>query len=108
VTCNSPLPRLYDELADWWPLLSPPSGYVEEAADLGPRLRVNLGSEPATLLELGAGGGSLAFHLKRQFQMTLTDRSPGMLAVRQAVNPECEHRWVTCVRCVSAGGLMPS
>jgi SAM-dependent methyltransferase len=84
-------PRLYDELADWWPLLSPPSEYVEEAADLGPRLRANLGSGPATLLELGAGGGSLAFHLKRHFQMTLTDRSPGMLAVSQALNPECEH-----------------
>lgn len=88
---EAPPPRLYDELADWWPLLSPPSEYVEEAADLAPRLRANLGSGPATLLELGAGGGSLAFHLKRHFQMTLTDRSPGMLAVSQAVNPECEH-----------------
>jgi trans-aconitate methyltransferase len=48
-------------------------------------------SRPATLLELGAGGGSLAFHLKRDLQLTLTDRSPAMLAVSQAVNPECEH-----------------
>jgi SAM-dependent methyltransferase len=85
-------PRLYDELAAWWPFLSPPSECVEEAADLAPRLRATLGSGPATLLELGAGGGSLAFHLKRQFHMTLTDRAPGMLAVSQSVNPECEHR----------------
>ncbi|GEM_PF-2748116 len=27
-------PLLYTELASWWPLLSPPSHYVEEAADL--------------------------------------------------------------------------
>lgn len=26
-------PRLYMELATWWPLFSPPSEYVEEAAD---------------------------------------------------------------------------
>lgn len=43
------------------------------------------------MLELGSGGGSLAFHLKAHFRMTLTDRSPGMLAVSQAINPDCEH-----------------
>jgi SAM-dependent methyltransferase len=84
-------PRLYDELARWWPLLSPPSEYGEEAADLLPRLERASDSPPATLLELGAGGGSLAFHLKRHFRMTLTDRAPGMLAVSQEVNPDCEH-----------------
>ena len=26
--------RFYDELADWWPLFSPPSHYGEEAEDL--------------------------------------------------------------------------
>jgi len=83
--------RMYDDLAGWWPLLSPPSEYVEEAADLLPRLPPPSGSQPATLLELGSGGGSLAFHLKRHFRLTLTDRSPGMLAVSQAINAECEH-----------------
>lgn len=43
------------------------------------------------MLELGAGGGSLAFHLKRVFRLTLTDVSPAMLAVSRRVNPECEH-----------------
>jgi SAM-dependent methyltransferase len=85
-------PRLYSELAGWWPLLSGPSEYVEEAKDLLPLL---LGSWDATrlptLLELGAGGGSLAHNLKDHFVMTLTDRSPDMLAVSSGVNPECEH-----------------
>jgi SAM-dependent methyltransferase len=85
------LPRLYDDLAGWWPLLSPPSDYEAEAADLLLRLDTARDSRPATLLELGAGGGSLAYHLKRHFQLTLTDRAPAMLAVSQALNPECEH-----------------
>ncbi|MFL5496654.1 MAG: class I SAM-dependent methyltransferase [Gemmatimonadales bacterium] len=48
-------------------------------------------SAPATLLELGAGGGSLAYHLKRHFRLTLTDVAPAMLAVSQALDPKCEH-----------------
>jgi SAM-dependent methyltransferase len=86
---NGATHRLYDDLAGWWPLLSPPSEYEDEAADLLPRL--GAATRRGTLLELGAGGGSLAFHLKPHFQLTLTDRSPAMLAVSRAVNPECEH-----------------
>ena len=89
---DAPSPRLYGELAKWWPLLSPPEHYVEEAADLVPVLQRGLDpSRKAALLELGAGGGSLAYHLKPHFVLTLTDRSPGMLAQSQRVNPECEH-----------------
>jgi SAM-dependent methyltransferase len=84
-------PRMYTDFAAWWPLLSPPAHYVEEAADLLPVLFAATASPPATLLELGSGGGSLAFHLKRDLRLTLTDRSPQMLAVNRAINPECEH-----------------
>jgi SAM-dependent methyltransferase len=84
--------RLYSEFASWWPLLSPPSHYVEEAADLLPHLLGGAdAAAPLTLLELGSGGGSLAYHFKHHFTLTLTDRSPDMLAVNKAVNPECEH-----------------
>jgi SAM-dependent methyltransferase len=85
------VPLLYDELAEWWPLLSPPDEYGEEAADLFSRLDLRPGAAPSTLLELGSGGGSLAYHVKRRFRSTLTDLSPGMLAVSRAINPECEH-----------------
>jgi SAM-dependent methyltransferase len=84
-------PRLYQDLAGWWPLLSPPEEYVEEAQDLLARLSRRVESGSGTLLELGSGGGSLAFHLKRRFRLTLTDRAPGMLAVSREINPECEH-----------------
>jgi SAM-dependent methyltransferase len=82
---------LYSDLAAWWPLLSPPPHYIAEAEDIVARIRRASPARPETLLELGSGGGSLAFHLKRHFTLTLTDLSPGMLAVSRAVNPECEH-----------------
>src|SRR5262245_55930587 len=84
--------KLYDDLASWWPLMSPPSHYVEEAADLLPLLlEGDDGISRLTLLELGSGGGSLASHLKAHFRLTLIDRSPGMLDVSCRVNPEAEH-----------------
>ena len=43
------------------------------------------------VLELGSGGGNSAFHLKRWFELTLTDRSPDMLDLSRRLNPECEH-----------------
>jgi SAM-dependent methyltransferase len=83
--------RLYADLAKWWPLFSPPVHYVEEADDLLPDLERAAEGRAQTLLELGAGAGSLASHLKGRFTLTLTDRSPQMQAVSRAVNPECEH-----------------
>lgn len=83
--------RLYDELATWWPLFSPPLHYVEEVADILPTLLNAPAMRPETLLELGCGGGSVAFHLKRHFTLTLTDVSAPMLEVSRAVNPECAH-----------------
>ncbi|MGH7263923.1 MAG: class I SAM-dependent methyltransferase [Candidatus Rokuibacteriota bacterium] len=84
-------PRLYGELASWWPLLSAPAEYAEEAAFYRQVLVEACDRSPGSLLELGSGGGSNASHLKRHFRMTLVDRSPGMLAVSRALNPECEH-----------------
>jgi SAM-dependent methyltransferase len=83
--------RMYHDLARWWSLLSPPSEYDEEAADLLGRLPPGSSSQPLTMLELGSGGGSLAAHLKHHYRLTLTDISAEMLAVSRAVNPECEH-----------------
>jgi SAM-dependent methyltransferase len=82
--------RAYTELAPWWPLFSPPEHYDEEAQDLLRRLSPLPSPGTKTLLELGSGGGSLAFHLKQQFALTLTDISEGMLAQNRAVNPEAE------------------
>lgn len=85
------VPWLYDELTRWWHLFSPPSHYVEEAEDLLPELLAASGAPPRTLLELGAGAGSLAYHLKGELELKLTDRSQRMLDVSKRVNPECAH-----------------
>jgi ubiquinone/menaquinone biosynthesis C-methylase UbiE len=83
---NSPQHRFYGDLAPWWPLISAPEEYAEEAAFAATLLR------PArTVLELGSGGGNNAFHLKAEFDLTLVDLSADMLAVSQTLNPECEH-----------------
>jgi SAM-dependent methyltransferase len=83
--------KLYDELAAWWPLLSAPSEYEEEA-EFYERCLVSAGQRSArTVLELGSGGGNNASFLKRRFEMTLVDLSPGMLEVSRALNPECVH-----------------
>jgi SAM-dependent methyltransferase len=84
-------PRLYRELASWWPLLSPPEEYLEEATFYRELLEAACAEPPRSLLELGSGGGNNASHLKRHLDLTLVDRSPEMQAVSRALNPECEH-----------------
>src|SRR5689334_9183957 len=82
-------PLLYGDLAGWFHLLSPPSEYAEEVAVYAPLLKI---ADPAeTLLELGAGAGCNAYHLKRDFRCTLTDISKTMLDASRRINPECEH-----------------
>jgi SAM-dependent methyltransferase len=83
--------KLYDQLASWWPLLSRPADYAEEA-EFYTRHLLQEGDHPArTLLELGSGGGNNASHLKARFDMVLVDLSPGMLTISRKLNPECEH-----------------
>jgi len=82
--------RLYHELADWWPVISPPQRYTDEAAFLGDVIAFS--TDPAKdVLDLGSGGGHMAFHLKRRFALTLVDISAQMLAVSRRLNPDCEH-----------------
>ncbi len=83
--------KMYDEFAEWWPLLSRPDDYAEEAKFYGDTLRA-FGDKPArTLLELGSGGGNNASFLKRRFEMTLVEPAAGMRRVSRALNPEAEH-----------------
>ena len=85
------MPKMYDELASWWPLLSPPADYEEEAAFYARTLADACERPLRTVLELGSGGGNNAFHLKSRFQMVLVEPSAGMRAVSRALNPDCEH-----------------
>ena len=90
IATQPPRHRFYRDLASWWPLISPPEEYAEEAAFAASLLRT--AKPPArTVLELGSGGGNNAFHLKNEFEMTLVDLSEEMLAVSRQLNPDCDH-----------------
>lgn len=81
-------PLLYTELAGWWQLISPTADYAGEAAFFGDLFGA---AGVRTILELGSGGGNVAWFLKRDFALTLTDLSPEMLAESGKQNPELEH-----------------
>lgn len=81
---------MYGDLAPWWPLISPPEDYAEEAA-FAADLLASAVVPVERVLELGSGGGHNAWHLKARFTLTLVDLSPQMLAVSRQLNPECEH-----------------
>jgi SAM-dependent methyltransferase len=84
--------KFYEELAVWWPLISAVEDYREEADYFLPLLSDSTNRPTATLLELGSGGGSNAFHMKSAFtSVTLVDLSPQMLDVSRQLNPDCEH-----------------
>lgn len=85
------MPKMYDELASWFPMLSPAADYEEEAAFYARMLAEVCVGPLRTILELGSGGGHNASHLKRRFDMVLVEPSAGMRAVSQALNPDCEH-----------------
>ena len=82
--------RFYGDLAAWWPLISPPQEYAEEAAEAA-ALLASASIPVREVLELGSGGGHCAVHLKARFALTLSDLSEAMLDVSRALNPECEH-----------------
>jgi SAM-dependent methyltransferase len=82
--------RLYQDLAAWWPLISPPEEYAEEAAFAARVLRQAEGPV-REVLELGSGGGHGASHLTPRFAMTLVDASSEMLEVSRQLNPGCAH-----------------
>jgi trans-aconitate methyltransferase len=83
--------RLYRDLADWYPLLTPVGDYTEEAAFYRHLFEAHGRRRPRTLLDLGSGGGHNAAHLKASLACTLVDLAPAMLALSHRLNPECEH-----------------
>lgn len=84
--------KLYNELTPWYRILTPVADYTDEAQAYLQAFEGAISGPRRTLLELGCGAGHNAWHLKPYFQCTLTDLAPGMLALSQELNPECEHQ----------------
>jgi SAM-dependent methyltransferase len=82
--------RIYGDLAPWFHLLTAPEEYAAEAERYTALIREAV-PDAETLLELGAGGGNNASHLKAHFTCTLSDLSPQMLTLSRGLNPECAH-----------------
>ena len=90
VTGNAAEHRLYADLAPWWPLISAPEEYTEEAATAATILN-SAEIDVHEVLELGSGGGHNALHLRDHYEMTLVDLSEQMLAMSRLLNPWCPH-----------------
>ncbi len=83
--------QLYESLADWWPVISPPSEYAEEAALYVEMIQGAARGSVREVLELGSGGGNNASHMKHAFALTLVEPAEKMRELSRAFNPECEH-----------------
>jgi SAM-dependent methyltransferase len=80
----------YGQLASLWPLISPVEDYADEAAQILSALRERAPGA-RTLLDLGSGGGHVAYHIKHALECHLTDVSEPMLDGSRRLNPECAH-----------------
>ncbi len=82
------LPRLYHDLSDLWPILSPPSDYLIESKAIRRLLheRIRPCHRPH-LLELGGGGGHGLSHLADGFRCAAVDLSYSMLENSRRLNP---------------------
>lgn len=83
--------HLYEELAPYFHLVTAPVEYVGEAAAYATAIERGARRTVRTLLELGAGGGNNASHLKAHYACVLTDLSAAMLEQSRRLNPECDH-----------------
>jgi trans-aconitate methyltransferase len=88
---GSVVTELYESIADWWPVISPPPEYAQEAALYVDMIHAAARRPVREVLELGRGGGNNASHMKRAFDMTLIEPAEGMRRVSRKLNPECLH-----------------
>ncbi len=78
-------------MAEWWPLISEPEEYANEAEILSAVFGEFLGGSRNTLLDLGVGGGDYLSHLISDFDAVGVDLSPEMLTHSKQQNPTVEH-----------------
>lgn len=89
---QAPVTKLYNEFAEWWPLMSAPEDYEEEASFYFNAMQEAASGRIETMLELGCGGGNNASFMKHWVkQLVLVDSSEGMLAHSRKLDPECAH-----------------
>jgi len=83
--------RMYDDLVDYWPLLSSPEDYKSESSCWNQALREKLGPGKHPILEFGIGAGDNLSHFAAEFKVTGVDLSEKMLELSRQKNPTVEH-----------------
>jgi SAM-dependent methyltransferase len=83
--------RLYKDLAEYFPVITPPEDYLEEGEYFAQVIKNTSPIESKTLLDLGCGGGNDDFALKKYFKVTGVDLSPEMLKLAKKLNPEVKY-----------------
>ena len=84
--------RFYDDLAPWWPLISSPDEYRDDAFLYECTLQDAVSGELRSVLELGCGGGNIAGCFDEALDLCLVDSSVAMLEVAQARLPRAACR----------------
>jgi SAM-dependent methyltransferase len=82
---------LYSDLAAWWPLFAPAGYYEEQARYVAATLEEVCPAKRRSVLELGSGGGSMAFYLRHHAELTLVEPEGAMLDVCRRLNPGADH-----------------
>lgn len=83
---------MYQDLAWIFPIISPPEDYIEESKFYYQWIKQVSKIPVKTLLHLGCGAGHNDFSLKKYFDITGIDLSPGMLKLAQELNPEISYQ----------------
>ena len=82
---------LYDKLAKYWPIISPPSHYIAEGMIWEEAIKRRLSKPRPKLLDLGCGGGHSLAPLTKGFDCTAVDLSEEMIELSKKLNPSVEH-----------------
>ena len=80
--------RLYKDLAWTWPIISPPSHYVEETEFFATLIKKYSKTKVENLLHIGCGGGHNDYAFKKYFNTTGVDINDSMLELARKLNPE--------------------
>ncbi len=80
--------RLYGDLAWLWPLICPPDDCLAQTDEIATLLQRHGRREMRRVLDLGCGGGTVDYGLKRHFAIVGVDLSEAMLALARDLNPE--------------------
>jgi SAM-dependent methyltransferase len=82
--------RLYTDLAWLWPMWGDHTTEYARYSDYAASLIRQYAQHPVkTLLNISCGGGKNIYNLKNHFHITGLDRSPAMIKLAVALNPEC-------------------